>query len=410
MTEQRKEFLRKCQFPLAASLAIAPVPLLTYVAFAPVLVPFFWVLPLAYFLLSILNFQIPGKFRMVYGIGASVVIGGIGACAMFASPNLFPGLLLLIPAIAYIVVMMVNLPMAGWGADKELPPFWLYCGFATHLTTYVIKFIFEVAWSLDWDSIVPGLTFTFFALAILVMLSLTRVNLNSSANGRQKPSAAMQQKNLIFTAIFFTAAMLIALIPSIYEVIENSVTWLVQTIQKLIESIKIDQVLSGMDDNATQSQETNEGVPMVDTLLTWLLDILFVAVAVVAVYLILRTLLPPLIRKIRDFFAKLRKGLTSYAASVSEDYIDEVTDLSPAAAKQKTHRLSAAEERALPPAERIRYCYRRLKARHPEWEAGSTARENLPGKAAPLYEKARYSTHPITDEDVDTFKTNTRRV
>jgi hypothetical protein len=64
MTEQRKEFLRKCQFPLAASLAIAPIPQIVYVAVAPVLVPFFWVLPLAYFLLALLSFRIPGKFRM----------------------------------------------------------------------------------------------------------------------------------------------------------------------------------------------------------------------------------------------------------------------------------------------------------------------------------------------------------
>lgn len=406
MTEQKKEFLRKCQFPLAASLAIAPIPQLVYVAFAPVLVPFFWVLPVAYFLLSLLSFRIPGKYRMLYGVGASLALGGIGAAAMLAVPSIF----LLIAPVAYIVVMMLTLPMAGWGLDKELPPFWLYCGFATHIGTYVIKFLLRAAWDVNWDVINPCLSITFFGMAILVMLSLTRVNLNNSANGRQKPSQFMQQKNLIFTVIFFVLAMLIALIPSIYELIDAFITWLVTTIQTLIENIKIDDVINDMGDGSSTPVDPNEGVPMVDSILTLLLDILFVVVAVVCVYLVLKTLIPPIIRKIRDFLNTLRKGLTSYAASVSEDYIDEVTDLSDAVAKARVPRLSSSEERSLPPQERIRYRYRRLLSKHPDWERGSTARENLPELAAPLYEKARYSSHPITDEDADAFKANTRRV
>lgn len=410
MTEQRKEFLRKCQFPLAASLAIAPIPQLVYVAVAPVLVPFFWVLPLAYFLLALLSFQIPGKYRMLYGIGASVVIAGIGACAILAEPSFFPGLLLLIPAVAYIVVMMVNLPMAGWGMDKELPPFWLYCGFATHLGTYVVKFMLLAAWGVNWNAINPCLSITFFALAILVMLSLTRVNLNSSANGRQKPSEAMKQRNLVFTVVFFVLAMLISLIPSIYEVIDFVIDWLVTTIKDLIENMKIDNIVNdlGSGSGKPPTPENNEGGA---DLLTSILNALFLLCGAIILLLCLRAILPIIFRKIRDFFAKLRKGLTSYVSAATEDYIDEVTDLSPSDRdKPKGPRLSAAEERSLPPAERIRYRYRRLKSRHPEWASGSTARENLPDKAAPLYEKARYSTHPITEEDADTFKSNTRRV
>ena len=408
MTEQRKEFLRKCQFPLAAALAFAPVPQLIYVAIEPKLVPLFWVLPLVYFLLSLLNFRIPGKFRMLYGIGASLVIGAVGAAAWLFVPNIFPGLLLLIAPIAYIVVMMLTLPMAGWGTDKELPPFWLYCGFATHMGTYVVKFLLKAAWSINWDAINPCLSITFFAMAILVMLSLTRVNLNNSANGRQKPSALMQQKNLIFTVLFFVVAMLIALIPSIYEVIDAFVDWLGKTIKELIENIKIDNVINDMGGSGPPpTPENHEGGA---DWLTSLLNALFLLCGALIILFCLRAIIPPIIKRIQAFFRNLRKGLTSYATSVSEDYIDEVTDLTPAVAKKKAPRLSSSEERALPPAERIRYRYRRLKARHPEWESGSTARENLSDKAAPLYEKARYSTHPITEEDADTFKANTRRV
>lgn len=410
MTEQKKEFLRKCQFPLAAALAVAPVPQLVYVAAAPVLVPLFWVLPMAYFLLALLSFRIPGKYRVLYGIGASILIGGIGACAMFACPNLFPGLLLLIPPIAYIAVMMVNLPMAGWGTDKELPPFWLYCGFATHMTTYVVKFLLNAAWSVDWDAINPCLSITFFGTAILVMLSLTRVNLNNSANGRQKPSAFMQQKNIILTVIFFTLAMLISLIPSIYEVIDAFIDWLVKTIKDLIENMRIEDVINDMGGSGqAPTPENNDGAGGADWL-TSLLNALFLICGALIMIFCLRAIIPPIVKKIRAFLQQLRKGFTSYVSAATEDYIDEVTDLQPAAnSKPKGPRLTAAEERSLPPAERIRYRYRRLRARHPEWENGATARQNLPSKAAPYYEKARYSTHPITEEDANNFKANTKR-
>ena len=410
MMEQKNEFLRKCQFPLAAALATAPIPQLIYVAVEPKLVPFFWVLPLVYFLLSILNFRIPGKFRMLYGIGASLVIGIVGAVAWLFVPNIFPGLVLLLAPIAYIVVMMLTLPMAGWGADKELPPFWLYCGFATHLGTYVVKFLLRAAWGINWDSINPCLALTFFGTAILVMLSLTRVNLNNSANGRQKPSALMQQKNLIFTVIFFVLAMLIALIPSIYEVIDTFVHWLGRTIKELIESIEIENVINDMGGGGTPPTPENNDPNGGADWLTSILNALFLLCGALILFFAIRAMIPPIIKKLLALLRNLRRGLTSYANSVSEDYIDEVTDLQPAAAKKKTHRLSASEERSLPPAERIRYRYRRLKSRHPEWMSGSTARENLSAKAAPLYEKARYSTHPITEEDADTFKANTRRV
>ena len=273
-----------------------------------------------------------------------------------------------------------------------------------------VKFMLLAAWGVNWNAINPCLSITFFALAILVMLSLTRVNLNSSANGRQKPSEAMKQRNLVFTVVFFVLAMLISLIPSIYEVIDFVIDWLVTTIKDLIENMKIDNIVNdlGSGSGKPPTPENNEGGA---DLLTSILNALFLLCGAIILLLCLRAILPIIFRKIRDYWQKLRKGLTSYVSAATEDYIDEVTDLSPSDRdKPKGPRLSAAEERSLPPAERIRYRYRRLKSRHPEWASGSTARENLPDKAAPLYEKARYSTHPITEEDADSFKSNTRRV
>ena len=117
-----------------------------------------------------------------------------------------------------------------------------------------------------------------------------------------------------------------------------------------------------------------------------------------------------MIKGVKRIIEKLLSGTTAYFQNASEDYEDEVTDLRDTVVKQKRVRLSSAEERSLPPDQRIRYRYRRLLSKHPNWTGASTARENLPAKAAPLYEKARYSTHPITEEDAASFTSNTRRV
>ena len=60
MTENKKEFLRKTQFLLLMACAVNPLPLLLYVGLTPALLPFAWVMPLAYLLLALLAFKIPG--------------------------------------------------------------------------------------------------------------------------------------------------------------------------------------------------------------------------------------------------------------------------------------------------------------------------------------------------------------
>jgi hypothetical protein len=60
------------------------------------------------------------------------------------------------------------------------------------------------------------------------------------------------------------------------------------------------------------------------------------------------------------------------------------------------------------PVQRIRYQYSVLMKKHPYWSEQSTARENLPKDAAQIYEKARYSEHDVTAEDVQRFDEQTR--
>ena len=104
--------------------------------------------------------------------------------------------------------------------------------------------------------------------------------------------------------------------------------------------------------------------------------------------------------------------------SASEDGDeDEITDTRDdyeldSTPKRRAERIKAAfvNEQKLSAQQRVRHYYRRLALKHTEWTRGSTARETIPEEAAEIYERARYSAHPISEEDALAFKKNTRKI
>ena len=121
-------------------------------------------------------------------------------------------------------------------------------------------------------------------------------------------------------------------------------------------------------------------------------------------------------RTLRSKIQELVVSLGKFSASVSEDYVDEVTDTRDEGSEEKLQRrrrnpkLSAREERILPPGERIRYRYRRILSKHPDWVPGTTARESLPEELACVYEKARYSGFEMTEEEAAAFTGGTSKL
>ena len=73
-------------------------------------------------------------------------------------------------------------------------------------------------------------------------------------------------------------------------------------------------------------------------------------------------------------------------------------------------RIAEADETGLTPTQKIRRRYLRIMKKHPEWAAGTTAREKLSDQAANIYERARYSQHSVSEEDVTAFQTGTKRI
>ena len=123
-----------------------------------------------------------------------------------------------------------------------------------------------------------------------------------------------------------------------------------------------------------------------------------------------------LYRRLKKLAKYLLELMRRYAAASGEDYEDEITDTREEGRERHLplralrRHLDLRDDRSLSPAQRIRRRYARLRMHHPDWQDSRTARETLSGDAARLYERARYSEHPVTDEEATEFTRSTRSV
>jgi len=148
-----------------------------------------------------------------------------------------------------------------------------------------------------------------------------------------------------------------------------------------------------------------------------LLEKIAYAVTLVIAAVLLYWALRVLYKKLKILLKYLWGRLNEYAASASEDYEDEVTDTREDGERERVNlldrlkkRMAFVDEKKLTPVQRIRYRYLRLMYKHEDWHPGHTARETLPEDAAKLYERARYSEHPVTEADAEKFASDIKNV
>ena len=408
-----KEFLQKCQFPLLLVFATSPIPLFLYALLVPELLHLCWIAPAAYVLFVILAFLIPGKLRLFYGIIATVALAAV-ALLPLATADLYPLLplakfILLFLPVFYCILLLWSLPMASRSSEETLPAFCYWGGILLHLVFQVLKFLIVTLASASLEATGGAQLFCFFAFAVLAMISLTRSNLSSAANGRHAP-ASIQRKNLILTLVFFAIALLISVMPSIIQAVKSFFNWLLDLLYSFIKPIDNLSETTPMSPASNSVDGTFTPNKVESGLLSDILNLLFVVLGSALVLVVAFYAARALIKLIRKLIHRFLTGLSDYVANVTDDYIDEITNTRTTSAKRKKPRVSTADERAMSPAQRIRYRYQRLLYKHPNWEQGSTARENLPPDAASVYEQARYSPHPVTQEDAAQFVSKTKRI
>ena len=419
MKPSYRNFLGKIQIFLIIALGTTPLSIFPIALLAQPLLPFVWILPVLYLLLAMVCLKVPGKFRLVYGIAGLLVL-------------LFAGLLISremagAQAIAmavsgfYGILLIVSLQIAGWEQGKELPiQYACYC-LLLHLVGQFLMGVDRNYGDL-WAEISPWLNGTLFAFAGLVMLSMNRAGLKAATQKRQGASAAICGKNLLLTLALFGIALLAACIPSMIGTMAYSFWRVSEWVNKILSTLRSDvdtpfpteTQIPSTDSGEMETLPFNPADPLVTEITYNIIIVLGIVVLTPVVILALIRIWKALRKLTREFWNWLQ--YTMFSAS-EDGYEDEITDTRDdyeleRISMKRSERLKNAfiNEQKLSPQQRVRHYYKRLTLKHTEWKRGNTARETLPTEAAEIYERARYSSHPISDEDASVFKKNTRKI
>lgn len=408
MKKHMTRLWRDFRFPLIAAFGTLPVPLILTAYYAPALLPMVWAWPLAYVLLDALSTKVRGKWRIAYAACELLLAVAAG---WLLSKVCIDMLALFIP-VMYGVLLLWGLILAAGDRNETISPLWYVIGVIIHILGQLFLYSSKVLENPALKPVEPWLLISFFLFAALGLISMNQANLSFATSGRQRASRIMQRKNLLLVLAFFGIALLICSVPAIVNAVSEFFRWLILGILWLLSKLDREQEVETIGTAPTVETgviDTGGSSGMPDWLSMILMVIALILVAAVLVYALYW-----FGKKLVIFAKYLMRVMGEYLHAVSEDYVDEITDTrdddDQNLRRTKKRRVSAAEERKLPPDQRIRYRYLRLMLKHPEWDSGSTARENLSPEAAPIYEKVRYSPHPVTEEDAQQFAADTKRM
>lgn len=403
------DFGRKCQFPVMLAAGCMAVLLLILANYYPEGVARTFALAGLYVLLAWLCIVLPGRMRIPAGIVLATGLMAVGAMLL---PVREIGALWLLPA-AFSALLLGGLQMAGWSRSQEMHPMTGAICLVAHL---IAQFLVNTD-NLDgaepmYAPIVPALTMCFLVFAAMSLLALNRISLNSAVNGQQAVPTAMRRRNRLMTAALMAITLLVAALPAVIRAVEGAWHWLTTALLTLVRWFMslFPETDSGGVEAGGNALEGLTAEIREQGLFSRIMEIVMMTLAVIAVAVGAFFALRVLWRKLKLLARYLWQRLNVYMQASSEDYVDEVADTRDGAqAERALSRLKRrvqqrrVDEKTLSPRERIRYRYLMHWMKHPEWTPERTARENLSENEAQIYERARYSSHEVTEHDAETF-------
>lgn len=405
-------WLRRCHFPLLALLSVSPAALLALHIWDPALILPAGVLYLMMMMMTAGCSAFGGKKRLPAGLGCAAALLMLG-CALL--PVLERPVLLLLP-LACGVLLMAAVPFGQRRAGENSPVFYFF-GLGVHIVVYaVMKDIL--------DGLAAGvnsmhiLTILFAAYMLLLMLALNRISLDNASLGRHPVTRTMRVINVALTTAFLALALLLSFVPVLARWLHHGWLLLREGIRRaglfLLNLLPQETgsafgAPQAMMEMGMQAQEQPQP-GMLSIVLEYVALALTAAALIAGTAVLLRKLFGALVRLVRY----LAQRLKLYVSAATEDYIDEITDTREEGVQRESRmfliRRRKARAEGMTPGERIRVRYARLMDRKPQWIESSTARENLPGDAAALYERARYSEHEMTRRDEMDFDERVRKI
>ncbi len=406
-----RELFRKFQLVATLALGSAPVAVLIFVLWAPELLSWAWVYPVAYGVFCVLSAWIRAKARLIYGIVVSVA--AIVLSLLLADH--YAWLPILLTDVCYLSLFLWSLTIFGWPPNAELPDLIrLICG-ALHLIAQFVVYMDQAESRFLLTAQAPGLHAAFVGFLLLLPFSMNRVSINKASTKTRPIPDGMRRKNTWMTAALVALAGLASFVPYIYDWLKAAILWIVRMLLKLLLQSRPTEPQATQ--GTTPAETAGEVVPVIEETspLSEIFEAILLVFGILVTVGICVLFVVLVLRRLKKWIGDVWARLEQYAAAVAEDYEDEVTDIR---AETQGERINSKRRNALwrkepvpsQPGENIRYRYRRLLRKHPQWTANTTARENIPPELAKLYEKARYSDHPITQSEAESFRTGTKEL
>jgi hypothetical protein len=399
-----REYLRKFMILLSVALGTLPAAPMLFSQLDPQSLPWTPVFSLVFLVLSVLGLLTPGKWRLAWAVPVAL---GLGVLCVVMAPEgkWIPWVLCWV---LYAFVLLWSLQLGSWDRTGEMPPLGSLSILGLQLLGQLVLF----GDSLKPEPVLGSCEFlfkgSFLAFLLLTVLGLNRGSMNEASGDKRSVTHVMRRKNIWMTLGLFGLAVGASFIPYIYEWIRKAVLWVVMAVLWLIS-----RLLPGEDSGEVSGEAGGmDGLPVAEetepSLFMEILEIVLMVVAFLVLLVLLCWMCVKVFRLIRMLLRKLRAKLEKYAAAVSEDYIDEITDTRETGEGSRSRiRIGKARPKAPKnptPEEKVRYRYKLLLWKHPEWTKGTTARETLPETASEIYERARYSDHPVSEAEAEEFQ------
>lgn len=395
--------LKRCWLPLLAAFGILPV---TALLSWGVSFPWLSLYVPAYLLCGCLCAQLRGKWRLAAGTGFALCMAALGIAGFIRTRQpvfLFMGF-------GHAGLMLFTLPAREF-IRQEI----VFTGLLIHVAAQIwLNLMDGTALQATYAPVRPLLTATLVIFLACSVLTLNQLNLASALPEAQAVPGSIRRRNRLLTFLMLVAALLISLIPALgrwltlaWDMLRTVVA---QVIRWLIDLYPAPApVQGGGGAGAADFSMLGEAAPT--SPLAVILEKIMLALAFAFLAVLLVKALRILGQKLMMFLRWGFQRLQSYASSATEDYVDELQNTREQGDERfllnrlRRRRISARELEAMPPRERIRVLYAMARRKHPEWPASGTARETLQEESARIYERARYSTHPVTEEDAGRFTT-----
>lgn len=395
--------LRRCHLPLLLLLSFAQLLVLILSRLAPQAGDSLVRMGVLCLPLLMLCAASPGRMRAAVLTACCLALFGAGAitlsgAVMYAAPALFA------------VLLFVSLFHAGKNPSQASPVFYFACVFAQLISLFLL---YHGGGAVSSLSLMQG---AFYLWLLLFLLAFNRISLNNATLSRYRLSEGMARTGAALTVCVFFLALLLRAMPAVVSgiiwlarALRDGTVWLLLFLINLFPTESTGGSMGGgMPLPPQMGMPAAEEPSLFAVILERLAAVFSFVVLIVGGAVLLRYLVRALVRLMHHLLLRLQR----YAAAVTEDYEDEITDTRTEESERsfQTLRRRRARRQAYSdtPAGHIRRRYAQLLVRHSAWKASSTARENLPPSAASVYERARYSNHALTPEDAQRFEQETQ--